>query len=247
MSPDGARFSELIMDCATLCVAPVWASLGESALAASVDHNGTATFIDTGKRRILVTAYHVLAKVREVQAQNPGAGLAVNLASGVTPFYPQFDVVAEDPAADIAVLSFPFLQDWRGHAKRYFPIRQWPIPIPSKGEAVTIVGFPGVMRRTFGSYGSFSPYGIGMVVSNDPGRHVVLANESRLTTVENGVSRPGGIEPGGMSGAAGFILRGDCVHLAGFVYEGNADMLFLTPGSRLHIDGILHPRLPTSV
>ncbi|MBI5425755.1 MAG: trypsin-like peptidase domain-containing protein [Opitutae bacterium] len=242
MSDDAERWSEMIMDCATLCVAPVWASLSASAPSVSVDHNGTGTFIDTGARKILVTAHHVLAKVREVQANHPEAGLAVNLASGITPFYPDFDVLAEDAEADLAVLDFPFLSRWPGHAKRYFPIRTWPIPPPQRGDPVTLVGFPGAARRTFEASGSFSPVGVGMLVSNNPQRHVALVNESgNLTTIENGVARPGGIEPGGLSGAAGFFFRDDRFHLAGFVYEGSPDMLLLTPATRLQPDGSLYP------
>lgn len=229
------------MDCATLCVAPVWASQSASAPPSSVDHNGTGTFIDTGRRKILVTAHHVLAKVRDVKANHPQGGLAVNLASGVTPFYPDFDVLAEDAEADLAVLAFPFLPQWQGHNKRYFPIQTWPIPTPRRGDPVTLVGFPGAARRAFGTFGSFSPVGVGMLVSNDPSRHVVLANETgSLTTIENGVVRLGGIEPGGLSGTAGFFFRDSAFHVAGFVYEGSLDMLFMTPGARLQPDGSIN-------
>lgn len=228
------------MDQAELCVVPVWASLGVTASATSVDHNGTGTLIDTGRRKILVTARHVIVKVREVRAEHPEAGFAVNLGNGTTPFFPEFEVIDEDADLDLAVVSFPHLHRWTGHTKRYFPVRQWPIPVPRRGDAITIVGFPGCERRPYETFGSFSPVGIGMVVSNEPGRHIVLADESgTLTTYKNGLAEPGGIEPGGMSGSAGFFFQGDWFHLAGFVYEGRPGFLFLAPGASLSPEGTI--------
>ncbi len=228
------------MDAAGDCVAPIWAHRAIDAPPSSVDHNGTITFLDTGTRRIAVTAQHVMQKLREVRTEYPGAGLAISLASGIAPFLSAFDVIDEDKEIDLAVLDLPDLASWPGHSKRYFPVAEWPIPMPTRGDPVTIQGFPGFLRRANDRIGVFSPAGVGMVVSNDPSRHIALVDtDGTLHTVSPEGTTAGGFNPGGLSGAAGFFFRNGRFHVAGFVYEGSPGMLFLTPGRHLSQSGQL--------
>jgi len=232
-------FSELLADCAERCVAPVWAQRTFETPPEEVDHNGTITFIDTGTLRLAVTAHHVYAKFLEFRAENPAAGLVVNLGS-ISPFLEDVTLVDADPRLDLAVLVLPDLSSWKPHDKRYFPIVRFPIPVPARGSAVTIVGFPGIQRRAANGRGTFSATSVGMVVSNDPGANVMLVDsDGSLRTRLHDVERLGGINPGGLSGAAGFFFHEGRFHLAGFVYEGDERMLFLAPGVCLRQDGTL--------
>lgn len=221
------------------CVAPVWASRAGNEPPNCVDHNGTITFVDTGKRLIGVTARHVLERYREI-AELPTAALAVNLGRGVTPGFIDLDVIDESAEMDVATIALPDIREFRGSTKKYFPISHWPIPKPSRGEPVTVVGFPGVDRKATEGRGTFTLQGIGMTVSNSPGRNVALADEQcTLQVTRDGKTLAQGLEPGGLSGAPGFFFRDGRFHLAGFVYEGIDRILFLAPGALIRPDGRL--------
>lgn len=221
-------------------VAPIWASRGVEEHPREVTHNGTVTFVDLGARRVGVTAHHVLEKYRDERARNPSCGLAVNLGNGVTPFFSDVRVIDHDEARDIAVLELPNALERPGHNKLFFRFR-YPVVSPSRGDAMTVVGYPGALRQTAATWGCFSPHGIGMTVSSTPGNNVMLVDSSgTLRTVSEKTGEPvPHIDPGGMSGSAGFFFHEGDLRLGGFVYEGSPGMLFLVPATLLEPDGRL--------
>jgi len=232
-----ARLIHIVTSLGSECVAPVWASRAGDEPPDSVDHNGTITFVDTGSRLIGVTARHVLEKYREIADLRTSA-LAVNLGPGITPGFINIDVIDESAEMDLATLALPDVRTFPGNTKRYFPIAQWPIPTPLRGTPVTVVGFPGIDRKVVGDRGRFTVQGVGMTISNEPGRNVALVDEQcTLSLTRDGHTVARGLEPGGLSGAPGFFFDQQRFHLAGFVYEGTDRILFLAPATLLRPDG----------
>ena len=62
--------------------------------------------------------------------------------------------------------------------KQYFPIRSFPPPLAEIGEPLSLVGFPGVLRKTSERSGSFSPVSIAYTISSVSERQIVLADQS---------------------------------------------------------------------
>jgi len=213
-----------LIDAARQCVAPIWTSGGILQPPAEVSCSGTCVFVETGAGRVILTANHVLEHFRNAKIKDVGAGLAVNLGFGVTAFIEAPRVIDEDKSLDLAVIDWPHLMQFPGNSKRYFPIATWSIPRPKRGDAVTVVGFPGAFREVTEHVGSFSLLRIGMVVSNDPGRNVWLVDEDKtLRTEIDGRIVDRKPDLGGISGSPGFFLRDGRFHLAGLVYECNPD------------------------
>ena len=80
---------------------------------------------------------------------------------------------------DLAVLEFRHLDTCGSPCnKQYFPIRSFPPPLAEIGEPLSLVGFPGVLRKTSERSGSFSPVSIAYTISSVSERQIVLADQS---------------------------------------------------------------------
>lgn len=235
--------SELIMDAVELCIAPIWTSIGIDQNPSTVKTNGTCVFVDTGEKKLILTNHHVFDHYRRTLQSEPKAGLAINLGPSVTPFLDNPVVLDEDKEIDLTVIEWNDLEKWRGHNKRFFIIRDWPIPKPKEKDPITIVGFPGQLRKGFENHGSFSPFGLGMTVCNPPLDNVWLVDETgTLKTYTNGSISQESIDLGGLSGSPGFFFDGTKFQLAGLVYECNpsGDMVALNLASKLNRDGTIN-------
>jgi hypothetical protein len=238
---------DLILDEIERCVAPIWASESTTARPVTVDDSGTCGFIFTGERKLLVTAHHVLRAFRTKRAAFPAAVLAINLGPGCTVALGEPEVVDEHEELDVAILSFPDLDQRTGHNKRYFPIRIWPIASVRRGNAIALIGFPGALRRTTETFGSYEPVGFGMVVSSASDQSIVLADESGTFRT---VSRHGTVSDvvrlGGFSGSPAFLVDPAGPQIVGVFRAGpNGDgsatgvVVFLSPIKYLRPDGTL--------
>ena len=198
-----------ILDSVQSCAAPIWTNLSPDATPATVDHNGTCGFVDTGTRKILLTAFHVLERFHEIERTNPDAVLVVNLGPGCSVALTEPEVLDHDPSFDLASLSFSHLDHHRGaHDKPYFPSRIWPIPRAEIGNLTAFVGFPGQRRRAHEAFGSFEPVGAGFFVTSVSDRSIVLADGSGTMHLENSSGREAGtLRTGGFSGAPVFLVH----------------------------------------
>lgn len=238
---------DLILDAIQRCAAPIWASDSRFARPTSVNDNGTCGFVDTGERRLLLTAYHVLKAFREKRAETADAVLAINLGAGCTVALNNPEVLDEHEELDIAILSFPDLDERTGHDKQYFPIRAWPIATVHRGDAIALIGFPGARRTATGTIGSFEPVGFGMVVSSASDQSIVLADESgTFRTVTRDGSLAASIRLGGFSGSPAFLVHPSGPQVVGIFRAGPNDdtsetgtVVFLSPTRYLRSNGTL--------
>lgn len=242
---------DLILDAIQRCAAPIWASDSRFAPPASVDDNGTCGFLQTGEQRLLITAHHVLQAFRRKRVERPDAVLAINLGPGNTVALNEPEVVDEHEELDIAVLSFPDLDDRRGHDKQYFPIRIWPIAAVRRGDAIALIGFPGARRTATETIGSYEPVGFGMVVSSASDQSIVLADESgTFRTVTRDGSIAESIRLGGFSGSPAFLVHPSGPQVVGVFRAGSngeesttGTVVFLSPTRFLRRDGTLDREL----
>lgn len=238
---------DLILDEIERRVAPIWASESTTAPPATVDDSGTCGFIFTGERKLLLTAHHVLRAFRTKRASFPAAVLAINLGSGCTVALREPEVVDEHEELDVAILSFPDLDERTGHNKRCFPIRIWPIASVRRGDAIALIGFPGALRRTTEAFGSYEPVGFGMIVSNASDHSIVLADESgTFRTVSRHGTASDVVRLGGFSGSPAFLVDPSGPQIVGVFRAGpNEDesatgvVVFLSPTKYLRPDGML--------
>jgi len=234
-----------ILDAIQRCVAPIWANERLDAPPPTVDHNGTCGFLDTGNLQILLTAWHVVEKFRELKATNPATVLAVNLGPGCTVALSNPEVIDHDASFDIVSLAFPDLHRHGPHDKQYFPVRTWPISRVASGSAVAFVGFPGRRRTPHDTWGSFEPLGAGFLVASASDRTIVLADQSGTMRLENSSGRSDGtVRLGGFSGSPVFLVHPDGPQVIGVLRAGSEEMghgadntILLTPTYFLRADG----------
>lgn len=244
------------MEAITSCCAPIFVCPSMDAPPCSVNDNGTCGFFDTGTGKVLITAQHVIQDFRNKKALNPNAVLAINVGPGNTIALSELRLVDEEPTfLDIAVLDFPHL-DTCGPScsKRYFPVRQFPPPLPKDGEALSLVGYPGILRKSNELAGSFSPVSIGYTISSVSERQIVLSDHSGDRRVDGEDIGPLEKLLGGFSGSPGYVWRRDGLHMVGFLRAGSKasaspvglpGVILLSPSHYLMPDGHLdRTRMP---
>lgn len=241
---------DLVLDAIQRCAAPIWASDSRFAPPTSVTDNGTCGFVDTGERRLLLTAHHVLNSFRLHRAQQRDAVLAINLGAGCTVALkdPESRIIDEDADLDVAMLTFPEIDEWADqHHKQYFPIRTWPIPSAARGDLIALIGFPGARRVTTEHWGSFEPVGLGLPVTSVSDHSIVLADESgTFRTVNRDRSIGTAIRLGGFSGSPAFLVHPTGPQILGVFRAGPNDhdgaahpIIFLSPTRYLRRDGTI--------
>ena len=241
-----------LMDAIQTCCAPVFVCRRIDSPPSAVNDNATCGFFDTGIRKILITAHHVIASFRTMKSDHGEAVLAINVGSGNTIALPELDILDEDERfLDLAILEFPHLGTCGGACtKRYFPIRSFPPPLPKPGDALSLVGYPGVLRKTSEHRGSFSPVSIGYTISSVSERQIVLSDEhGDRKVVGNQFSSAEEVPMGGFSGSPAYIIRQDGAHLVGILRAGSKTVgaapvnlpgvIFLSPTHCLTPDGML--------
>lgn len=102
-------------------------------------HNGTMTFLDTGKATLGLTAAHVVeALERECSEANPFQVGSQQLSMGT--------FLGRHPELDLAAfaLSTQFIESI---GKRTMLANDWPPPYVEEGEVIAFAGYPGCERR----------------------------------------------------------------------------------------------------
>ncbi len=132
--------------------APFWWSVAKPEdTAARILHNGTICYVDTGSRRIGITASHVY-KEYLADKENHGAE-AIECQFGNSTIYPEKHVIADSERWDIATFDLPdvFVGGAIRNPNSYHHAVLWPPQRAQKSDAVIFGGFPGVLREEKGS------------------------------------------------------------------------------------------------
>lgn len=247
-----APLIDALMNAIQACCAPAFVCPRIDSPPSTVKDNGSCGFFDTGSRKLLITASHVVQSFREMKSAQGEAILAINVGPGNTIALPELTILDEEAHfLDLVVLEFPHLDSCGNPCtKRYFPIRSFPPLLPKIGEALSLVGYPGVLRKTSEHRGSFSPVSLAYTISSVSERQIVLADEhGDRKVVGKQFSSTEEIPLGGFSGSPGFIIRQGSAHLVGFLRAGSKELsglpvnlpgvIFLSPSHYLTSDGCL--------
>ena len=154
--------------------APFWWSVAKPEdTAARILHNGTICYVDTGSRRIGITASHVYIEYL-ADKENHGAE-AIECQFGDSTIYPEKHVIADSERWDIATFDLPdvFVGGAIRNRKSYHHAVRWPPQCAQKSDAVIFGGFPGVLREEKGSTADL-PFQWVAVLSSLPIRKVLI-------------------------------------------------------------------------
>lgn len=188
--------------------------------------NGTASFIDTGERRFIVTCEHVYRAFEEERQRNPNACLGITGDDCQPLNITDSHRVIARGRSGLDLMTMELIQAERADiiAKSYFKCLIWPPPRPQEDDVAFFVGFPGIHRESSerGLETRTSPFCD--TITSVSRRHFVLVDEEleRRTSVFNETLTAFG-PLGGVSGAACYIQSAEDATqtLVGFVYESD--------------------------
>lgn len=210
-------------------------------------YNGTASFIDTGTSKLLVTCGHVVDRYHELKRENPETVLAVTGNSGTQPVIVSDAEVIDNGGRqlDLAVLRLPDPDRITWGGKSYFKTEGWPPPKAMKGQVAVLVGFPGMHREPSRRGLEVRATPVCDFVTSVSDRNIFLVDEdlARVAVKHNPELKD--LESlGGMSGSAVYVVdeNRQVPVLAGFLYEageGTHATIFIAHASYILPDGHL--------
>ena len=214
-----AIFSQLSGLAGAMC-APVWWSIKRPAdERATILHNGTICYVNTGVRELGITANHVYEKYLQDAAGHGEE--AVECQFGGSTIYPDKHGLDQSRVWDLATFEIPIVfvtaSKLRGKSQ-HFPVT-WPPSRVVPGELVLYGGYPGVLREEKGDTADL-PFQWVCGRVNDVGQHNIVLEPAFDTGEWFGDDRNS--EPGGMSGGPVFRLVDGLIarmELVGFIHE----------------------------
>ncbi|MGC9258686.1 MAG: hypothetical protein ACP5I8_01220 [Phycisphaerae bacterium] len=215
--------------------------------------NGTASFIDTGTAKLLVTCGHVIDRFNELREANPHAVLAVGAGNGVPPVIVSDAHLVENGGTrlDLAVLRLPDPERITGSGKSYFRAEVWPPIRAMEGQVAVLLGFPGAHRASSAGGLDARATPVCDFVTSVSARHIVLADGDMVrVAVKCNPDLDELTSLGGMSGSAVYVVdeARNIPQLVGFMYESGEGIhatIFVAHAAFLRADGALdHHAMP---
>lgn len=221
-----------------VCV-PLWWHGNDEKGSYRILHNGTASLVDTGSRRMAVTADHVLSKYLADKDRDP----EIVCQLGSTTIELSDRVIDRDPTLDIATLEVSQVVVGPSGAGFHAPAN-WPTRPLAEGEVILCCGFPGKLREEgtaaaelpfqwfIGRATTVSPLNVSLFLDLE-NLQVPLSPSARLNRVL-----------GGMSGGPVFrYVPGPIEHLeqVGIIYEYHEsyELMLARPAQLLMANGAI--------
>ncbi|GAB4196314.1 MAG: hypothetical protein Kow00105_10450 [Phycisphaeraceae bacterium] len=210
-------------------------------------NNGTASFIDTGCERLLVTCSHVIDCYQKIGNANPDAVLAVTGNSGTQPvIVSDAEVISNGgKQLDLATMRLPDPDRITWGGKSYFKAEVWPPVRAQKGQVAVLAGFPGMHRDASSRGLEVRATPICDFVTSVSERNIYLVDEDLArVAVKHNPELSDLASLGGMSGSAVYVVDEDrqVPLLAGFMYEageGTHASIFIAHADSIRADGTL--------
>lgn len=196
----------------------------------SIINNGTISFVDTGKRQILVTCAHVYEKFLSLKKDRKVIlGLAGGCGRRPLNITEASVIDIERKYIDLAILELPLSCNLKSIDREYFLCNQWPPKRAKKEDLAFMVGYPGIHRQSSSIVLKIHSTPIVDFVSGSSQRHFTIADENQEREVVkyiDNLKEFGSL--GGISGAAVYILNDGYnplknAILAGFAYASTDD------------------------
>ncbi|MFH0790918.1 MAG: trypsin-like peptidase domain-containing protein [Candidatus Omnitrophota bacterium] len=227
--------------------APLYFLQSRDADAAKIHNNGTIALINTGLKKIFVTAYHVWDAYQRKKQENSNLILAIGTGNkSPTVLMEEACLIDGDSKLDIAVLSFKNSDFYPEDQKKFYMCSHWPASPPKKDDRVAFIGYPAQFRMPnqpeegvfsgsllFDSFvTSVNSFYISSVDEHKE-RQEILYNDSFKKITDFG----------GISGAPVYnIKRNNNFELIGFVIEtngGNNEIIKIARADFIKTDGTL--------
>lgn len=189
----------------------------------SVRFSGTASFVDTGIAKVIVTNGHVYKRFMELKQQEPSLKMFItgSVPNQILELREEYLVDYGKNAVDLAVFSFSMPEQLQDLGKQYFPAHPWPAPRPMVGATVVIPGFQGVHRQVGDGKLTINLTVFCDRISSSSDRHFVLADEGQervVVKINTSLDELGLL--GGVSGSPVFTMDSENnATLVGFLYE----------------------------
>ena len=182
----------------------------------------TCSLLEISKKHFFVTCAHVLDKFQEIQIEHPGAQLAAyTTVPHFTELYGFSLVDSESEILDVAI--------FRGQEDRvelpersFIPYNGSYLADPVKGEYVCIVGYPSENVEVTEGRADLNYMQLIFPISSVSDRHIVLADETGQRRFRDFIEpQKMGVDLGGLSGSAAYVLRNFIYRFIGIVKECN--------------------------
>jgi hypothetical protein len=200
---------------------------------AGIVAGGSATFVDTGSARLIVTAEHVAEAIFA-----PGMRAILAAGNGTTPIDISHlrDRVASDRDADVAAICLPDDFDVTPLQRRFLRVSAWPPARARKGDLAFFLGYPGLHREVVpGGLRLFlTPFCDFVTSVIDRQFYLVDENLERLAANLSGQDLVPFGPVGGLSGSVVFANRDGTLEPVGILKQGGegVDAMFFVA----HID-----------
>lgn len=191
----------------------------------SIIGNGTISFVNTGKRQILVTCAHVYDKFLSLKDRNVILGIAGGFGRQPLNITEACVIDIERKYIDLAILELPLSCNLKSIDREYFLCNHWPPKRAEKDDLAFMFGYPGIHRESSSRGLAIRLTPIVDFVSGSSQKHFIIADENQEREVVkyiDNLKEFGSL--GGISGAAVYILDGGYnpfknAILSGFSYE----------------------------
>lgn len=206
---------------------------------AGVVNSGSFGLVDTGKKKLLVTCWHVWEGFKSGILKDPKLEMCLGVDNERLPVFSPEKPIDMDKDLDIAVFDMePFLSVC-GHS-RFYPLTESPPEKIKGGDPLVIIGFPGHYRQPKDGVLHFGRNTFAIQVSgfNDDGSKF-------LSDLERAVSLPPAL--GGISGSPCYLYRPPRqLNLVGFSTGVWMNVLSFTHARCLNADGTITKRPETT-
>lgn len=193
--------------------------------------NGTAFFLDTGTKKLLVTAAHVFEEYKKVKEVNND----VVCQLGNVPFDPINKVIDSNDILDTATFDIEGHEHTIAKAGKSFLTHlasAWPPPPPEVGKSIFFAGFPGIERihsKNNKNKINFGSYNIIEAVDQVTERNILLTyNHKEMIDIFGNGLPPEGYNFAGISGAPLITVVDNksglqTWRLGGIIYEASTE------------------------
>jgi hypothetical protein len=210
----------------------------------AVMFNGTAAFVDTGERKLVLTNSHVYRRFRELRSETPKLAMFLTGSHKTQVLELKDAHVVDDggSAVDLAAFAFEHPEQVGMIGKSYFRAPVWPPARPTPKTTAALIGFAGEHRQVGKDSLKINLSVFRDKVTSVSDRHFVLVDEERARIsmkVNPTLGELGDL--GGMSGSPAFAVGADGKRsFAGLLYEageGKEAMIFAVHADFLTAEG----------
>ena len=187
--------------------APFWWSIAkEAGTPARILNNGTISYVDTGTRKIGVSASHVYQRYLGHVAQNGSP--AIECQFGGSTIYPEQVLIDQSAEWDIVTFAIPevFVGASARNPKTHHCAQKWPPERVRQSDVVLYGGGPGTLREERGSVADFPFQWVVGRVGDVAQNNVVVEPDFATMQWQGGETND---NPGGWSGGPVFRVVED--------------------------------------